>query len=247
MNEDLTRPPTHPVHDVRWNAAMTIAWTALIILVWQGLIALWVSSRAKAAGIVPDTADWMANAVLAGDLMKAVAVGGAMCVLMIVAVIRLKKGSQLSLYLPFKKVAPLEFFKWLGLSLLVVLLVGNVFQYFGFEESKSMDGIMSQMRALPLMYVSVVLVAPIAEELLFRGFVISGLERLKLPDSPSLAVGISAFLWAMLHLQYHAHEMFQIFLLGVVLGFARLKTRSLVTPVVIHVVNNLAALLIVIM
>ena len=162
MNEDLIRPSTHPVNDVRWNAAMTIVWTALIILVWQGLIALWVSSRAKATGIVPDSADWMANAALAGDLMKAVAVGGVMCVLMIVAVIRLKKGSQLSLYLPFKKVAPLEFFKWLGLSLLVVLLVGNVFKYFGFEESKSMDGVMSQMRALPLMYVSVVLVAPSA-------------------------------------------------------------------------------------
>ena len=56
-------------------------------------------------------------------------------------------------------------------------------------------------------------------------------------------MALSAFMWALLHVQYHAHEMFQLFLLGLVLGFARLKTKSILTPMLIHLVNNLVAVL----
>ncbi|WP_373295078.1 CPBP family glutamic-type intramembrane protease [Formosimonas limnophila] len=44
-----------------------------------------------------------------------------------------------------------------------------------------------------------------------------------------------------MHARCNAHEMFQVFLLGVVLGFDRLKTNFLITQILMHVVNNLMA------
>ena len=227
--------------DARWNGWLTIAWASLVVIVSQMLIgSAVVEYHARALGIKPDVDNL---APFADALMQGVALGGLVGILMIVGIVRLKKDSQIKAYLPFAPVPLLDILKWLAIATAVTVGSGLIFQSLGFEESSEMSGVMNNVHSLPMMYLAVVLAAPIFEELLCRGFVISGLERLSLPDAGAIAVALSSFLWAMLHVQYHAHEMFQVFLLGIVLGFARLKTKSLVTPIVIHVVNNVAALI----
>ena len=243
MHDTKTSVNPYEQPDARWGAASTILWTILMVAIWQGLIASWVAYRAQAMGISIDTEGWLSNPDLAADLMNAVVVGGICCILMVFGVVWLKKDSRMWAYLPFAKVSPIEFLKWLGLATLVVLVSGMLSRAFGLEESKDMNQVLTGMQSAFMMYVAIVLAAPIAEELIFRGFVISGFERLKIVDAASIAVALSAFMWALLHVQYHAHEMFQLFLLGLVLGFARLKTKSILTPMLIHLVNNLVAVL----
>jgi membrane protease YdiL (CAAX protease family) len=87
-------------------------------------------------------------------------------------------------------------------------------------------------------FLSVVIVGPIVEEILFRGLIYGALEkRLRV----SGAILVSSFLFALVHLQ--VVYFIPIFCLGLVLGWARWKANSLGLPILIHVLNNGVALL----
>jgi tetratricopeptide (TPR) repeat protein len=86
-------------------------------------------------------------------------------------------------------------------------------------------------------FVTVVIIAPIAEEILFRGLIYGALEkRFKV----SGAIVISSAVFAAAHLQ--VAYLLPIFCLGVVLGWARWKTGSLGLPILLHILNNGIAL-----
>ena len=74
----------------------------------------------------------------------------------------------------------------------------------------------------------------IGEELLFRG----ALLRLfrEWTKNPHFAVLISAFLFSALHLQFYGF--LPRFILGIVLGYLFIWTRSIWVPVLVHFVNN---------
>lgn len=91
----------------------------------------------------------------------------------------------------------------------------------------------------PLLLLALIVCAPAAEEVWFRGFMFQGLQHSRL-GWPG-AIVVSSFLWAVIHLQYDAYQMSLIFVSGLLLGYARWKTRSLLTPVAMHALQNLAA------
>lgn len=84
---------------------------------------------------------------------------------------------------------------------------------------------------------TVVLGAPIAEELLFRGLGYSLLERF----GPSVAIGGSAVAWALAHGLVQAFPL--IFALGVGLGLLRRATGSIVPGMLLHATFNGIALI----
>jgi hypothetical protein len=86
---------------------------------------------------------------------------------------------------------------------------------------------------------AIVLAAPVFEELFFRGFLHSGLERTVLGVAG--AIVISAGFWALVHIQYQVYEVVMIFLMGTVLGLARWLTGSIYIPIVMHGLNNLVS------
>ena len=88
-------------------------------------------------------------------------------------------------------------------------------------------------------FISVVLVAPIIEEFLFRGFLYSQLRRSFLKDWGAIAV--SSLLWTAIHFQYEIGILFFLFLFGLFLGYFRIKYNSLLIPVALHAINNLIA------
>jgi membrane protease YdiL (CAAX protease family)/Tfp pilus assembly protein PilF len=79
----------------------------------------------------------------------------------------------------------------------------------------------------------VVLAAPIAEEILFRGLLFGALLK---RVSPASTIVITAALFAAIHLQ--AMYFLPIFLVGLLLGWSRYKTGSLWASAVVHVLNN---------
>jgi hypothetical protein len=92
---------------------------------------------------------------------------------------------------------------------------------------------------LPLLALGVVVAAPLAEEVLFRGFAFTGLCQSRLGWAGATVV--TAFIWAIIHVQYDAFGIGTVFLGGLVLGLARWKTQSVYTPMVMHVMMNLLA------
>jgi membrane protease YdiL (CAAX protease family) len=85
------------------------------------------------------------------------------------------------------------------------------------------------------------LVAPVAEELFFREAILVRVFR----DTPrGVAIVLSSAVFGLLHLSAGGPILIlTLFLMGVVLGELRLRTGSLGPPIVVHAVNNLAAVL----
>ena len=86
-------------------------------------------------------------------------------------------------------------------------------------------------------YFVVGLLAPLAEELVFRGAVLRALLRWK--SNPWVGIVISALLFALIHA--NPVQMPHAFLVGLLLGWMYYRTDSIVPGVVFHWVNNTVA------
>ena len=78
-----------------------------------------------------------------------------------------------------------------------------------------------------------VVVAPVCEEILFRGFLLPALER-QLPRK--LAIVVSAMVFASVH--GGIHTLAPLLVLGLLLGWLFSRTRSLAAPVAAHALHN---------
>ena len=88
-------------------------------------------------------------------------------------------------------------------------------------------------------FISVVIIAPIAEEFIFRGFLFSQLKLTKL--GPWGAISLSSLLWTVIHFQYELKILLVLFLFGLFLGYVRMAYQSLSLPIILHGINNLFA------
>lgn len=79
----------------------------------------------------------------------------------------------------------------------------------------------------------VVVLAPVVEELIFRGVIFSGFQRIY----PAFwAIFLSALLFALFHL--NPWQLGPTFLLGLLLGYIRLRTGSLLVAIFTHALHN---------
>ena len=95
-------------------------------------------------------------------------------------------------------------------------------------------------RCFSCLILAVVLIAPLLEELVFRGFVYTGIQaRL----GHFWAVIFSTAPWALMHLQYQEQWYFMvlIFVLGLLFAIARWRTNSVLVPVAMHMLQNALA------
>lgn len=92
---------------------------------------------------------------------------------------------------------------------------------------------------IPLLYVALLIAAPIFEEIFFRGFIYQGLVHtgLRLPG----AVVLTALCWSVIHMQYDIYGIIHIFSFGILLGIARWKTGSVYVTILMHALVNLIA------
>lgn len=81
--------------------------------------------------------------------------------------------------------------------------------------------------------IRVIVIAPVVEEMIFRGVIFSGFRR---NYSPFWAIFLSALLFALFHL--NPWQLGPTFLLGLLLGYVRQKTGSLLASVVTHALHN---------
>lgn len=92
---------------------------------------------------------------------------------------------------------------------------------------------------LPILWLAVIVAAPLGEEVFFRGFLFRGIEHSRLGGTG--AILISATGWAVIHLQYELFVILQLWVFGLVLGVVRLKTQSLYPAIFMHSLSNFIA------
>jgi len=148
--------------------------------------------------------------------------------------------------LPYRDIYPLKSFHWMNIPALFISLVA--LQFFMNEISIHVDKILPPpgwfMELFAKIFESdfgiwggilrVVVLAPIVEELIFRGVIFSGFQRIY----PAFwAIFFSALLFSLFHL--NPWQLGPTFLLGLLLGFVRLRTGSLLAAIFTHALHNL--------
>lgn len=86
----------------------------------------------------------------------------------------------------------------------------------------------------------VAIVPSLAEEVMFRGYIQRSFE---LRFHPLLAAAITAFFFSIFHV--NPSGVIGLFFIGLFLGFAAYKSDSILVPVVLHFINNFAAILLI--
>lgn len=82
----------------------------------------------------------------------------------------------------------------------------------------------------------VVVAAPLLEEVFFRGLLQGSLAITPLGGAGAAIV--ASAVWTGFHPQYDPFDLAAVFVLGLVFGFARVHTGSLLTPILLHFLVN---------
>ena len=145
-----------------------------------------------------------------------------------------KLGLRRSL-VPALKPAVLAYLAYIGCAILIALLIQpeqeDVTEQLGYGESAIADVVVA---------ILVIGVAPLTEELFFRGFMFAGLRR-RMPFI--VAAGISAGIWGLFHYTGAGTwgVVIQLAAFGVILSWLYQRTGSLWPAVAVHALNNALA------
>ncbi len=93
---------------------------------------------------------------------------------------------------------------------------------------------------LPWLWITIVVVAPVGEETLFRGFLFRSWNRS--PRDAWIAIAVTALLWAGMHVQYVLTVMGEVFVIGIAFGWVRWKTGSTLPTILMHCLLNAAGM-----
>ncbi|WP_394176547.1 CPBP family intramembrane glutamic endopeptidase [Thalassotalea litorea] len=104
------------------------------------------------------------------------------------------------------------------------------------ETPEFMVGLKATTDNIWLLFLAICIVAPVFEEIVFRGFMFGRLEHTALGKSGTVL--ITATIFTLIHGQYNALELTMVFSLALLLGYSRLKTGNVYVPIFIHMLNN---------
>lgn len=190
-----------------------------------------VAQRILGMGLRPDTGFFWAVSLWSC---------GSLEVGWIILCVRRRRGPPLGDYLALGKVPLPTLISWSVAALLFAALVDGLTWGMG---RPIVPGVMREAYATagcaPLFWLALVLAAPVAEEVVFRGFLYRGLEASPVGTWGALAV--STVLWTATHAQYDSFSVALILAAGVFLGVARWRTGSLTVTVILHMLLNLIA------
>ena len=126
----------------------------------------------------------------------------------------------------------------MGVLALLLVVEGVALDLMGVEQTPSfmMNIEFPTKFSIYLLVFSVMFMAPLIEEVVFRGFLLKGFSETFMGAEG--AVALTSLLWAIMHFQYEFAYVAVIFMIGLVFGYARIKTGSLFVPMTMHMVMN---------
>ena len=241
MNDTVARQATLSPH---WGLLATLVWSVPVAFAFLALqvAALIAVIRLAWFGVPPGRVeDLMAWSASNGSMIAfSSVVTSIACVALVAGIIKLKKGAKLRDYLALNAVPAKTLAKWIALTLAIIALSDFITYSLGrsIVPEFMLDAYASAHPAW-LFWVALVVGAPLFEETFFRGFLFRGLQASVLGVTGTVIV--TALLWTIIHVQYDFYWLAHILVAGLLLGAARVATRSLYVPVAMHATMNLVA------
>jgi membrane protease YdiL (CAAX protease family) len=224
-------------------------WGSLGTLLWGSAIFLFVQNCSVILTVMTKGFDFSESAI--SSVVKNLEKDGALlsiyvtsalifgCIA-IYAVIKFKKNSNLIDYLAINKISYQLTLRWIGLVIGYLILTESIRLLLGESMiTQFMSNIYKSASPIWMLWIAIILAAPIFEEVFFRGFLFKGLIA-----SPLGTIGtivLTSALWAAIHSQYGYIDLSIVFFLGILFGYARFKSNSILLPIAMHSFVNLLA------
>lgn len=134
---------------------------------------------------------------------------------------------------------------WFTLFWVFLFTVGTiiplefVYEHLGLEMDENASKLFEGLLKEPWGYVAVGVLAPLAEEVVFRGAILRTLLAMMSKKNHWVAIMISAALFGLVH--GNTAQFVNALLIGLVLGWMYYRTKSLVPGILLHWVNNTVA------
>ena len=172
------------------------------------------------------------------------------CVLLVAisALVIRVRGGNLKQYLALR---PFSLAVGMGMiGLLLIFMIGSQALTYVLDKSPLafVDPLYQSVSSVWLLIFAMVIVAPIYEELIFRGILWSAIaEQFTSPPDTEyrgaiVASLVTSLIFAVIHLQYGIYEISTIVVLALLFCYARIKSGSLILPMLLHIINNGAAM-----
>ena len=162
------------------------------------------------------------------------------CVGLVLLLVKLRKGAKVAQYLALSPISGKTLLQLLALTIGFVICMDGLTLLLGRPIIPEFMIDVYRTSVYPaLIWLALVIAAPVFEEIFFRGFLFEGFRHSRLGNAG--AIGLTALAFASIHLQYDGYDMAGVFVLGVLLGVMRLRTGSLWSPMLMHVLWNLVA------
>ena len=130
---------------------------------------------------------------------------------------------------------------WTVIVWAALLAVGSIIpseqlvEWMHFEMPEQMAKMMESIIKKPLGYVAIGILAPLAEEVVFRGAILRKILSI-MPDRHWIAIAISALIFGIVH--FNLAQGSHAFLIGLLLGWMYYRTRSIIPGITFHWINN---------
>ncbi len=161
---------------------------------------------------------------------------------LIILFAKIRKTITIRQYLCLRRVGWKELFMWSLIVLLFAVCFDSLTYLLGRPiVPKFMVDTYTTAYFVPFLWLAFIVIAPIVEELFSRGFLFKGIERSKI--GPAGAVLITSLLWSVMHIQYDVYSVISLFIGGLLLGLARVKSNSIYPPIVMHILQNTIAII----
>jgi len=238
MNVEILKPNNN--HNI-WGFTGTLIWSAVIAILFITIqiITMIAYIGLNHPDINPEGIEGVMKQIQYNGLFLSFATLATFlgCSLIMFGIIKLKKGANIQHYLSLNLVDYKTTRFWF-LVIVGMILISEAITYLLGKPlvPEFVTSIYSSTNAVWMLWIAIVIAAPIFEELFFRGFVITGLSNTFM--GPIGAIIISALTWAAIHVQYEFYLIFTIFIFGLVLGFIRLKTNSVLLTIGLHMFMN---------
>lgn len=122
------------------------------------------------------------------------------------------------------------------LTIIYLVFEEHIRELFSFFTMLDLEEVGPSPLVYVLFFINICILAPIYEEMLFRGIL---LRRFTLRWSPQKSIIISSIIFGIIHL--NPINVVFAFALGCVLGYAYLKTKNIMIPMLLHSFNNFLA------
>jgi uncharacterized protein len=230
---DLTSRVWGPWTTFGLSLAAEVAYLIVLVLVSVAFVVVSINSNPDSVFSSIDNVEGFATSI-AGILGAFVVVG------LVVLFIRLRKGMPILGYLGLKGISLKTALVSLGVALALIAITDGLSYVLGRPIYPQSNVDIYRTSVWPvLLWIVIIIIGPISEEIVFRGFLFEGFRKSHM--GIVLTIILTSLAWTLLHLggDYDLYYLSSIFVSGLLMGFMRVKTRSIWSPLLMHSFANL--------